>query len=223
MASSVEHVAAQRPRLILSMDGLVLREIALDRERITVGRRPSNQIQIEDLAISAEHARITTILGDVFLEDLDSTNGTSVNGKPVTKRVLVDGDVVEIGKYRLKFVSASDDAARGVARRRSVASSASVAEPAPAAGSPALQGVVRVIDGPHAGRELPLLKARTMLGSPGGQVVAITRKPSGFCIVPIDGARPTVNGSQVGRDGVPLGERALIELAGVRMQFEVRA
>lgn len=203
------------------MDGLVLREIALDRERITVGRRPSNQIQIEDLAISAEHARITTILGDVFLEDLDSTNGTSVNGKPVTKRALVDGDVVEIGKYRLKFVGAAD-AARTVAQRRSE-SSASVADPAAVADSTAVRGLVRVLDGPHAGRELPLVKARTMLGSPGGQVVAITRKPFGFCIVPIEGPRPTVNGELVGRDGVPLGERALIELAGVRMQFEVRA
>ena len=92
-------------RLILSMDGLVLKEIPLNKEQITIGRRPNNDIQIDNLAISGEHARIVTILNDSFLEDLNSTNGTLVNGQAITRHVLKNNDAVELGKYKLKFMS----------------------------------------------------------------------------------------------------------------------
>lgn len=92
-------------KLILSMDGLVLKEIPLSKERTTIGRKPHNDIQIDNLAISGEHAVIVTILNDSFLEDLDSTNGTFVNGQSVKKHFLQNGDVIELGKYRLKYIS----------------------------------------------------------------------------------------------------------------------
>ncbi|HNL20908.1 MAG TPA: FHA domain-containing protein, partial [Rhodocyclaceae bacterium] len=92
-------------KLILSMDGLVLKEISLNKERVTIGRKPHNDIQIDNLAISGEHAAIVTILNDSFLEDLNSTNGTLVNGQPVKKHFLRNNDVVELGKYKLKYVS----------------------------------------------------------------------------------------------------------------------
>ena len=91
-------------KLILSMDGLVLKEIPLTKERTTIGRKPHNDIQIDNLAVSGEHAVIVTILNDCFLEDLGSTNGTLVNGNSVKKHFLQNNDVVELGKYRLKFV-----------------------------------------------------------------------------------------------------------------------
>jgi pSer/pThr/pTyr-binding forkhead associated (FHA) protein len=91
-------------KLILSMDGLVLKEIPLAKERTTIGRKPHNDIQIDNLAVSGEHAVIVTILNDCFLEDLGSTNGTLVNGNPVKKHFLQNNDVVELGKYRLKFI-----------------------------------------------------------------------------------------------------------------------
>src|SRR3970040_1737055 len=91
-------------KLILSMDGLVLKEIPLAKERTTIGRKPHNDIQIDNLAVSGEHAVIVTILNDCFLEDLGSTNGTLVNGNPVKKHFLQNNDVVELGKYRLRFV-----------------------------------------------------------------------------------------------------------------------
>ena len=91
--------------MVLSMDGLVLKEIGLNKERMTIGRRPSNDIQIDNLAISGEHAAVVTILSDSFLEDLNSTNGTLVNGQPVKKHFLKNGDVIELGKYKLKYVS----------------------------------------------------------------------------------------------------------------------
>ena len=90
-------------KLILSMDGLVLKEI-LTKERTTIGRKPHNDIQIDNLAVSGEHAVIVTILNDPFLEDLGSTNGTVVNGNPIKKHFLQNNDVIELGKYKLKFI-----------------------------------------------------------------------------------------------------------------------
>ncbi len=90
-------------KLILSLEGQVIREIELNKERMTIGRKSHNDIPIENLAVSGEHAAITTILNDSFLEDLDSTNGTLVNGTPVKKHVLQNGDVIEIGKFRLEY------------------------------------------------------------------------------------------------------------------------
>jgi pSer/pThr/pTyr-binding forkhead associated (FHA) protein len=92
-------------KMILSMDGLVLKEIPLTKERMTLGRKPHNDIQIDNLAISGEHAAIVTILNDSFLEDLNSTNGTLVNGQPIKKHFLKSGDVVELGKYKLKYIA----------------------------------------------------------------------------------------------------------------------
>ncbi|OHC69467.1 MAG: hypothetical protein A2045_01705 [Rhodocyclales bacterium GWA2_65_20] len=92
-------------KLILSMDGLVLKEIPLNKERMTIGRKPHNDIQIDNLAISGEHAVLVTILNDSFLEDLNSTNGTYINGQSVKKHFLQHGDVIELGKYRLRYVN----------------------------------------------------------------------------------------------------------------------
>src|SRR5262245_2457777 len=92
-------------KLILSLDGMVIREYPLSKERTTLGRKPHNDIVIDNLAISGEHAMIMTILNDSFLEDLGSTNGTLVNGQPIKKHFLQNNDVVELGKYKLKYVA----------------------------------------------------------------------------------------------------------------------
>lgn len=214
------------PRVVLSMDGLVLREIVLDRERIHIGRKGTNEIQIEDLAISGEHARITTLLGDAFLEDLDSTNGTYVNGKPVTRKALTDGDVIDLGKYRLKFFAAhpsQEDQAKRMRASSVVPLGERPVPPKDLSPPPSqLAAVVRVLDGPHAGREVALSKARTMLGSPGGQVAAITRRPDGFLLVAVEGERPCVDGQTIGEQGLELQDGAVFELSGIRMEFALR-
>jgi pSer/pThr/pTyr-binding forkhead associated (FHA) protein len=92
-------------KLILSMDGLVLKDIPLTKERMSVGRKSHNDIQIDNLAISGEHAVIVTILNDSFLEDLGSTNGTLVNGAPIKRHFLQNGDTIELGKYKLKYLN----------------------------------------------------------------------------------------------------------------------
>jgi hypothetical protein len=91
-------------KLILSLEGSVIREVPLDKDRVTIGRKATNDIQIENLAVSGEHACIVTILNDSFLEDLGSTNGTLVNGNAIKKHILQNNDVIEIGKYKMKYV-----------------------------------------------------------------------------------------------------------------------
>src|SRR5258706_413529 len=98
-------------KLILSVDGQVLKEFTLTKERTLIGRKPHNDIQIDNLAVSGEHAAIITILNDSFIEDLGSTNGTMVNGKPVKKHFLQNNDVVEIGKHKLKYFNDAPTAA----------------------------------------------------------------------------------------------------------------
>ena len=92
-------------KLHFLLDGNPMGEFELDKERITIGRRPSNQIHIDNLAVSGEHAVIVTIGNDSFLEDLNSTNGTMVNGKAIKKYVLQHQDMIEFGKYQLQYLN----------------------------------------------------------------------------------------------------------------------
>ncbi len=92
-------------KLILSLNGVVLQEHVLDKEHMTIGRKPDNDIVIDNLAVSGEHAAIVTIFNDSFLEDLNSTNGTLVNGAAIKNHFLQNSDVIEIGKYKLKYLN----------------------------------------------------------------------------------------------------------------------
>lgn len=126
-------------KLILSMDGAVLQEYVLGKERMTIGRKPHNDIVIDNLAVSGEHAAIVTILNDSFLEDLDSTNGVMVNGAAVKKHFLQNNDLVEIGKYKLRYLNmqqaqqnqAEDDYEKTIVLRKPA--SAPTVNPVPAA------------------------------------------------------------------------------------------
>ena len=134
-------------KLIMSLDNALIREVPLDKDRVTIGRKSHNDIQIDNLAVSGEHAVIVTILADSFLEDLGSTNGTLVNGNAVKKHILQNNDVVEIGKYKLKFVNeapvggqaagAADFEKTMVLRAPPLAKAAAAATPAPIPAAPA--------------------------------------------------------------------------------------
>ncbi len=131
-------------KLILSMDGLVLKEINLTKERTTIGRKPHNDVQIDNLAVSGEHAVIVTILEDSFLEDLGSTNGTVVNGQPIKKHFLQNNDVIELGKYKLKYVAEASagqaqaaDFEKTMVLRPGAAKAMGAAQASPAAAAPA--------------------------------------------------------------------------------------
>jgi len=221
-------------KLILSMDGLVLKEISLAKERMTIGRKPHNDIQIDNLAISGEHAAVVTILNDSFLEDLNSTNGTLVNGQSVKKHFLKKGDVVELGKYKLKYV-VEQAAAEGADFEKPLLR-ADAARPAPVAAVPASaaapqrrasdteasgrSGAIQILNGANAGRELALTKTLTTLGKPGVQVAVIAQRPQGYYITHVEGALfPIVNGQALDAQARLLRDHDVVEIAGVKMEF----
>src|ERR1700751_230897 len=103
MRATMEVQGDLMPRLVLSLDGVVLREVNLTKDRTTIGRRSHNDVVIDNLAVSGEHAVMIASGSDVYLEDLGSTNGTTGNGQPIKKDLLQNGDTVESGKYRLKY------------------------------------------------------------------------------------------------------------------------
>lgn len=231
-------------KLILSMDNLVLKEIPLNKERTTIGRKAHNDIQIDNLAISGEHAVIVTILNDSFLEDLNSTNGTFVNGQQVKKHFLQNNDVIELGKYRLKYVNeAPIQAAQGDFEKtmvlrpdmmRKAAEQPQTAKPAESAAplmppvTPTPQaaptavplGVIQVLNGSNAGKTLELIKSLTTLGKPGVQVAVIARRPHGYFLTHVEGAHfPSVNNVVIGTQAHELKDHDIIELAGVKMEF----
>ncbi len=124
-------------KLILSMDGAVLKEYPLNKERITIGRKPHNDIAIDNLAVSGEHAAIVTILHDSFLEDLDSTNGLEVNGTPTKKHFLQNNDVIGIGKYKLKYITDQVTTTTPADFEKTMVLRAPAKQAAPAAAKPA--------------------------------------------------------------------------------------
>jgi pSer/pThr/pTyr-binding forkhead associated (FHA) protein len=230
-------------KLILSMDSLVLKEIVLTKERTTIGRKPHNDIQIDNLAISGEHAVVITILNDSFLEDLGSTNGTFVNGQSIKKHFLQNGDTIELGKYRLKYINEATQQADPADFEKTMilrpgampkapeaaapAAAPSVTPPAqPAApAQPSLPlGAIQVLTGGNAGKELELTKTLTTLGKPGVQVAVIARRPHGYFITHVEGANfPIVNGATLDAQAHALADHDIIELAGIKMEFFLKS
>ncbi len=208
------------PKIILSIDGVVIKEVQLTKDRTTLGRRPYNDIVIDNLAISGEHAVLQMEGVQVYLEDLNSTNGTYANGKAVKKQLLQSGDAVEMGKYMVRFV---DDAASGLGRaaEQSCPVPTVLMDLAPDAGGvDSLHATVRVLSGAAAGHELPLTKVVTTIGKPGVAVAAITRGQRGFTVHHVEGAgKPVLNGAPIGAEPLALKSGDLIELAGAQMQF----
>jgi predicted component of type VI protein secretion system len=225
-------------KLVLSLNKTVLEEFPLTKERMTIGRKSGNDVQIDNLAVSGRHAAITTILNDSFIEDLESTNGTFVNNSLLSKgkkHALRNGDTVSIGKYELKYCNdyASDenDFEKTMVIRPGMASHAAAqakvqqhqqtqTTTAQIPESAAL-GKLQVLSGPGAGKEFDLTKPLITLGRPGVQVAVITRRSKGYFITHVEGSRPVVNGKPIGDHVHALTDHDIIDLAGVRLEFFV--
>ena len=233
-------------RLVLTLDGQVLAEYNMNKERYTVGRLPDNDIRIDNPAVSGHHSLIINILNDSFLEDLNSTNGTYVNGKLIKKHALQHGDVITCGHHQLRFVE-DDDAqqdefektmviqpsqrpvekiqtAREKAEEVTNTGATTSRRALPEGAQQALKKArLQVLSGAFAGRELELSKALTTLGRPGIQVAAITRRSDGFYIVHVEADKPDnyplVNGTPIGAQARRLVDNDVIQLAGVKMGF----
>jgi pSer/pThr/pTyr-binding forkhead associated (FHA) protein len=216
------------PKLIVSIDGVVIKEVTLAKDRTTLGRRPYNDIVVDNLAISGEHAVLHMIGGDVYLEDLNSTNGTYVNGRAIKKQALEQNDIIEVGKYKIRYLATAGGTESSTVVRAVVPPAPSGPIPlssaptvqAPLGGGTAGVAVIRVLSGTGAGRELSLQKVVTTIGKPGVAVAAVTRRLHGYVVAPIDGGT-ALNGEPLGSEAVALQDGDVLELGGARMQFVV--
>jgi hypothetical protein len=220
-------------KLVVSLDGVVIKEVQITKDKTTLGRRPYNDIVIDNLAVSGEHAVLQMVGSDVFIEDLNSTNGTYINGKAVKKQLLAHNDTVEVGKYKIKFmVEDGTDYEKTMIMKPGAMSSGAAqpgyTAPSRASGFGALAGAsgnvgpatIRVMNGAAAGREVMLTKVVTTVGKPGVQVASITKRPTGYVLAHVEGAaRPTVNSTPLAGETVGLKNGDVIELAGTQMQF----
>jgi pSer/pThr/pTyr-binding forkhead associated (FHA) protein len=223
------------PKMIVSIDGVVIKEVQLTKDRTTIGRRPYNDIVIDNLAVSGEHAAILMQGGDVYIEDLGSTNGTFINGKAVKKQQLENNDTIEVGKYKIKFIHEKPVAnfeKTMIVRPGTTPPVAATPTPPPVVAAPPAPAVttaevpagsgasIKVLSGAAAGRQVPLIKVVTTIGKPGVAVAAITKRPSGYVIALIEGTtKPTINSAPIGTDPITLNNGDLLDLAGTQMQF----
>lgn len=191
-------------KLIISRDAQVVQEVELGVGRTTIGRHPHNDIVINHQAVSSRHAAIDSDADWVALEDLDSSNGTFVNGQRVARMMLNDGDRVTVATYELEYVAWDSLAAAPSARE--------------------LVGSIEVINGASAGKLISLLKPLTTLGSPGVLVVVVSRQADGYYIEQVQGdGVGTVNGAAIARVPRLLRDGDLLELTGTRMRFSTHA
>ena len=193
-------------KVVVTFNGQVQKEIAIDKARLNIGRRPSNDVVLDHLAISGRHAAIDTTNDGAFILDLGSTNGTSVNGQPVKKHLLQDNDVIELGKYKLTFKA--EEALLLLPESEGV----------PLAENQTAK--IKILNGANAGKEMSLNKPVTTLGSPGILVISIKREPQQYTISFIEGrVFPRINDQSI--DARPRGLRHgdVIDLSGTKMEF----
>jgi hypothetical protein len=230
-------------KLILSLDGDILGHHFLDQDRFSIGRKPHNDLQIDDSSVSKEHAAILTLGNDQILEDLGSTNGTLVNGNKVSKHILQNNDVIEIGRYQLRYVNQKAQPgmdfdrtmmmmpAPNLRHGRSRSDTEAVTEEqvhtavsvARAANAAFPLGGVKGLEGAHAGQTLELSRPLATFGKSGEQVAVINRRPHGYTITHVEGRKfPQVNHRSIGEEPHALEEGDEIEVGGEKLKFFLR-
>ena len=222
-------------KLEFSFNTSKLAEFLLDKEVMTIGRKEDNDVRIENLAVSGHHARILTIFEDSFLEDLASTNGTYVNGKPIDKHPLKHGDVITIGKHELRYLNDNKQFADSGDKTVLIRRKPEVVKPAAndtheVEYTPNLEKIaaldsakLQILNGKSAGKELPLVKASVKLGKSGAEVVQINKRPDGHFIVsliPSDSENnPRVNGEIIGARAIKLQNHDVIEINRLKIEY----
>ena len=215
-------------KIIVSLDDNLIKVVPLNKDRMTLGRRPYNDIVVDNLAVSGEHAALQIIGHDYFIEDLNSTNGTYINEQKVKRQILKNGDNIEIGRYAIKYVQDGVPPLAVAVNADDLALDDRVISPLEEDKKQLFEQTkfaetyvaVKILSGASKGKELPLVKVVTTIGKPGEAVIAITKRPKSYMVAHVEGAiRPTLNGVSFGIDAVPLKNGDLFELAGTAMQF----
>jgi|APFre7841882724_1041349.scaffolds.fasta_scaffold03301_1 pSer/pThr/pTyr-binding forkhead associated (FHA) protein len=218
------------PKLVVSREGNLLATRFIDGMRLTIGRATDCDVRLEDVAVSKHHAQIEVLGKDYVLRDLGSANGTSVNGQEVTRHLLQHGDLIRVLGFEMRYVD-HKSVAGGDGDRTMVIEGGALAPPqaaGPATAMPARAvdvtyptGSVRWTAGARTGETVPLARAIATFGDPGGQVVAIFRRPSGFSVAAVEGQPPRVNGKPVPPGWQPLASGDRVNVGGDELVLEI--
>lgn len=196
-------------KIVVTFNGLVQKEISILKPRLTIGRRPTNDIPIDHLTVSGQHAVIDTTSTGSFVLDLGSTNGTMVNGQPIKKHLLQHDDVIDVGKYKLRFQAESE-------RNGSAFLSDKLT---PIKNEPKYARI-KVQNGSNFGREMILSKPVTTIGNPAIQVIAITQQEGTYYIAHVDGdSYPLLNEQSINIKPLLLTSGDVIDLSGTKLLF----
>lgn len=210
------------PKIAIKLDGEPDREVGLTKNRTTLGRRPNNDVVLENLAVSGRHACLTQEGQQVTIEDLDSTNGTYVNGRAVKKQLLQENDCIEIGHFKIIFSFEADSADKQVNPQQATSLEVDWPQAFHGLAEPAAkrQGRIKVVSGAATGREMPLTKSVTTFGKPGVAVAAITRREANYYVHHVEGTQVALlNGTAIGQEPVLLQHGDQISLSGTVLQF----
>jgi pSer/pThr/pTyr-binding forkhead associated (FHA) protein len=195
-------------RLVISQGDALMQVVTINKEAMTIGRRPYNDVCLDDLTVSGEHAVVRTINGERFILDLNSRNGCVVNSIAVEKQLLVDGDIIDIGAFRLKFV---------IERQNPELSRIELKQ-----NSDSLRAKVTQMNGRSRGKVVDLSQPITSLGKAGAHVAAIAKRSGGFYLTHIEGLTvPLINGEPAGIGSHLLKEGDSIELGGTMFRFNL--
>jgi len=201
-------------RLIITHQGTVIKEYDLSKEKVTVGRKPSNDIILDDPTVSGLHAAFLH-MQHTYVEDMKSTNGIKLNGKTINKRQLSHGDLVQIGQHEFKFI---DDAVQDFESTVVIAPPTQEFKET----KKPIKASVMITQGPKQGESIILNKPYTKLGS-ASQVAVIARRGESYYLMPMTGGAqgesPKLNGKQIGAESMLLGHADLIDVAGTQLKF----
>jgi pSer/pThr/pTyr-binding forkhead associated (FHA) protein len=215
-------------KLVVSVDDEMVDQCFLERDVFTIGRGDMNALKLEDPMISREHAQITTVMQDHILADLGSANGTLVNGVRIDQHILQHGDVIELGRFRVKYVNPK--VVHGAAFDRTMMTPGvqrDDAKPAVETSVPARKachdfplGTLAALNGKKPGAESKLERVLLVVGVPGKQLAVINRRPQGYFITHVSGRRTArVNGRQIGLEPRQLKTEDVIKVAGSQFKF----
>jgi pSer/pThr/pTyr-binding forkhead associated (FHA) protein len=211
------------PKLVVGRRGATLGSWFIEDKRVTIGRAEGTDIRIEDQAVSKQHAAIEVMGADHMLLDLDSANGTFVNGVKVARHLLRHGDVVEILDFQLRYVDHKSvvvgEGDRTMVFRNSQLDLPAAAAPAPAIAARASAialpiGLLEPVEEVGANGSLRLDRTLTPLGDREKDYAAVLRRPSGFAIARVNGRAPRVDGKSISEGWQHLRDGAIIEIGG---------
>lgn len=214
------------PKLILTLDGAVIREYSIDKDSISIGRKHGNDIQLNDLTISGRHSLVTKVGGNIFIDDLGSTNGTLLNGARVAKSKLHHSDVIQVGNYQFTFFSHEEEDYEPTMFLRAEIEETKIIDSKQkqtTENTGTKLGAVRVLSGPLKDKILELRKPFNTLGFNGSKMAIIARNTSNYTISAIQNKDSInvamVNGTNIPTEAIELKAHDIIELANTKIEF----